>query len=165
MPDYVDQLLLRYRTRGLLVDTNLLLLYVVGLCDPGHISSFKRTSIYTRDDFELLTRIVAYFDVAATTPHVLTEVSNFLGQLPSGLKNPCLAVFRQVIPRLQEAHRPATSLCNHPHFFQLRLTDTGISEVAAGSYLVLTDDLPLYHLLAGSGRDALNFNHLRVANW
>lgn len=165
MLDHIDELLLEYRTRGLLLDTSLLLLYIVGSYDPGRILSFKRTNAYEQKDFELLIRIIEYFEVVATTPHVLTEVSNFLGQLPGQHRKACVIILQQIIPVLRERYRPASSLCDHEAFPSFRLTDAGIAESASGTYLALTDDLPLYHYLSGSGQAVLNFNHLRMANW
>jgi hypothetical protein len=74
------QLILKHRGNGLLVDTNLLLLYLVGKTNPDRIRNFKRTSRYTVEDFELLDEIMGQFKTLVTTPHILTELSN-LGDL------------------------------------------------------------------------------------
>ena len=165
MRSHVEQLLIEYRTEGVLVDANLLLLYVVGVYDPSKIERFKHTNAYTRDDFELLDRLLGQFETVATTPPVLTEVSNFLGHLPEGTRRGYTELFCHLIPEF-ETHHPSEELCEHPYFRQFRLTDTGIAEVSEDTYLVVTDDLPLYHRLASDERqDAINFNHLWTANW
>lgn len=74
------QLINKHRGSGLLVDTNLLLLYLVGTTNKKRILNFKRTQTYTIEDFDLLSRFMAEFKTLITTPHVLTEVSN-LGNL------------------------------------------------------------------------------------
>lgn len=165
MPDYVERLLTKYRTRGVLVDAGLLLVYVVGAYDPLWIDRFKHTSAFTKDDFELLDRLLGHFDTAATTPPILTEVSNFLGHLPGDPCRDCTKLLRRLIPELEEVHRPSTDVCEHPYFTQFRLTDTGIAEVSTDSYVVVTNDLPLYHALANDEPDVINFNHLRMINW
>jgi hypothetical protein len=43
---------------GLLIDTNLLVLFTVGSVSPDRIESFKRTSAYNREDYELLVRVM-----------------------------------------------------------------------------------------------------------
>lgn len=141
------------------------MLYVVGTYDPRWIGRFKRTSEFTTDDFELLDRLLGNFETAATTPSVLTEVSNLLGHLPKRPRRGCTVLLQHVIPELEETHRPSAEVCEHPYFLQFRLTDTGIAEITADSYLVVTDDLPLYHALANDQQAAINFNHLRTANW
>jgi hypothetical protein len=52
--DYVDQVMLRYKTRGALVDTNILLLFFIGKYDRSQIGKFKRTKIFTPEDFDIV---------------------------------------------------------------------------------------------------------------
>ena len=165
MRSHIDQLLVEYRTEGVLVDANLLLLYVVGAYDPGWIGRFKHTSAFTEADFELLDRLLGRFQIVATTPPVLTEVSNFLGHLSGNTQRDCTELFRRLIPELNETHRASEELCKHRYFHPFRLTDTGIAEVSEDSYLVVTDDFQLYQALAHDQQAVINFNHLRTANW
>lgn len=165
MLDYLEQLLIEYRTEGVVADTNLLLLYIVGAHDPERIGRFSRTDTYTKDDFELLARLLGYFETAVTTPPILTEVSNLLGQLPKQPRRECMMLFRKLIPELDEVHHASGEVCSHPYFLQFRLTDAGIADVSADSHLIVTDDFPLYHRLANDRQAVINFNHLRTANW
>lgn len=67
------------RRDGIVLDTNLLLLYCVGLYDPFVISRFtERLSRYTVDDFRLLIRFTRLFKKIIVTPNVLTEVVNLI---------------------------------------------------------------------------------------
>ena len=75
-----------YRWEGLLIDSNLLLLLFVGLRDRDRIQKFKRTAQFTIRDFERLAAFIRRFKEVVTTPSILTEVSNLLGQLPESLK-------------------------------------------------------------------------------
>lgn len=165
MPDHLEQLLIEYRTEGVVVDTNLLLLYVVGVQNPDRINRFSRTDTFTTDDFDLLDRLLGHFETIVTTPPILTEVSNLLGQLPNQPRRACMRLFRELIPELDEIHRASGEVCDHPYFIQFRLTDTGIADVSADSHLIVTDDLQLYHRLANDRQAVINFNHLRTANW
>ena len=61
---------------GLLVDTNLLVLFTVGAVNRDRIETFKRTRQYTRADYDLLVRVLAKFEPLYTVAHVLAEVSN-----------------------------------------------------------------------------------------
>lgn len=45
------------RTRGILIDTNLLVLLLVGAVNRDRIPKFKRTRGYTADDWDLPTGI------------------------------------------------------------------------------------------------------------
>jgi hypothetical protein len=165
MRSHIEELLIEYRSEGVLVDANLLLLYVVGVYDPSWIERFKHTSAFTEADFELLNRLLGRFQTVATTPPVLTEVSNFLGHLSGNTRRDCTELFRRLIPELNETHRASEELCEHRYFRPFRLTDTGIAEVTEDSYLVVTDDFQLYQALANDRQAVINFNHLRTANW
>ena len=74
--EYINELVSRYQNKGLLIDTNLLLLYFIGNYDPNRIPGFKRTMAFTVDEFWLLIGFLGVFDKLVTTPNVLTEVSN-----------------------------------------------------------------------------------------
>lgn len=165
MAHYVDELIAKYRTKGLLIDSNLLLVYLVGMLDPDRIPKFKKTMAFTVDEFRLLARFFDVFKKVVTTPNILTEVSNLSGQLPENL---CVA-FRgglgDRIPNLEEHYTSSASLATSAHFNKFGLTDSGIVELVKGNYLVLTDDLSLYGLLLNRGVDAINFNHIRSQAW
>ena len=165
MRNRIERFISEYREQGVLVDTNLLLLYVIGAYRPNQIKQFKHTSTFTKEDFQLLDRLLGHFEAVATTPPILTEVSNFIGHLPSSHRRPCTALLRQLIPELDEKHQPSSTISEHDYFLQFRLADAGIADIAAGTHLVVTDDLPLYHALANDQEAVLNFNHLRTLNW
>ncbi len=84
--EYLDTLLARYKSKGVVIDTNLLLLYFVGLYDPHRIQKFKRTMTFVLEDFYTLLSFFNYFDKVVTTPNILTEVNSLAGQLPNDIK-------------------------------------------------------------------------------
>ena len=65
---------------GLLIDTNLLVLLVVGNVNPGLIAKHRRLDGYTFGDYEALIDLVNLVDRVILTPNTLTEASNLLGQ-------------------------------------------------------------------------------------
>lgn len=159
--DPYAELLTAYRRKGLLIDSNLLVLFFVGVCDPRRITTFKRTRMFTFADFELLVGILKRFDRVTTTPNILTEVSNFLGQVPGHARN-FFNTFSARMKDIEEAYQPSQLLASRDYFPDFGLTDSSIIEEARGKYLVLTVDLPLYSYLSGVGIDVINFNHLRL---
>ena len=60
-------------SKGLLVDTNLLVLLVIGALNPDQISDHKLTSKYSAVDYRLLKSFVDRFKLVVTTPNILTE--------------------------------------------------------------------------------------------
>src|SRR5882724_12873595 len=107
MSDYDLILADKYRKAGVLVDTNLLLLYFVGLYDPTFIPKFKRTDIFTMDDYLVLTLFLKEFSRVVTTPNILTEVNSFSNQLPENLKPDYYAKFARGIAALEEIYMPS----------------------------------------------------------
>ena len=54
MIDEVKRLIRQYALKGIIVDTNILLLYFVGALGRKKISQFKRTNQFDADDYEIL---------------------------------------------------------------------------------------------------------------
>jgi rRNA-processing protein FCF1 len=150
-----------YYNRGLIIDSNLLLLFFVGLHDPTWIDRFKRTSKFSSEDFARLVAFMDRFKEIVTTPSILTEVSNLLGQLPEKLKYSFRLHFARGLKNLNEQYTSSRELGDAPIFAKFGLTDTAILLAARGKYVVLTDDFPLAQYLETQKIDVINFNHLR----
>lgn len=163
MKDYVLELVKKYRDRGLLVDTNLLLLLFIGAFNRDLIGKDKRLAAYAPEDFDALIALMDFFPKRLiTTPNVLTELSNLSGHL---LQTNFCNVFASTVDLLLEEFRPSLEVLSVPEMRRYGLTDGAISVVAKGKYLVLTDDFPLAGQLAKSGVDCINFNHVRTRAW
>jgi rRNA-processing protein FCF1 len=161
--DYVTPLIQKYRKSGVLVDTNLLILFFVGSFQRAQITQFKLTCTFTEDDYDLLCQFLGKFEKVITTPNVLTEVSNLAGQLGSHLKPDFFSVFAQGIKVLEEFHQPSAEIAATPAFIKFGLTDAVIANLAEGKYLVITEDHRVTGYLQSRNIDVLNFNHLRGA--
>lgn len=162
MEDYVRELISRNRRGGVLVDTNLLLLFFTGGYDRGLVERFPRTADrFVSADFDTLAALLTGFERVITTPHILTETSNLLGQLSGRAKTACFELLARSIPAMRETHVAGEHLARGEPFVKLGITDASIIEVAAEPYLVLTDDFRLYNFLATRGVDVLNFNNIR----
>ena len=164
--DYTKSLVNKYKPKGILVDTNLLILWFVGSGNRQRISKFNRTENFTPENYDLLVRILASFSKIVTTPNILTEVSNLVIK---DIKEPELT---KCFENLAEVLSTATSFKLEEHYIQSNivikvagfnrfgLTDYGILELARNQYLVLTDDFNLTRHLLGVGVDTINFNNL-----
>jgi len=159
---HFQSLLTKYRSKGTLIDANLLLLYFVGCYDPQLIPRFKRTKIFTIDDFPIIERIFDYFDFVVTTPNILTEVSNLSNQLTGKTKQGYFEEFGRRLVVLEEKYSPSSLASEDPYFTSCGLTDSGVIRISAKEYLVITDDFRLSNILHSLGVDVINFNHLRV---
>jgi hypothetical protein len=155
----------RYRRKGLLLDSNLLLLLIIGAYDPDQIKKFKRTNAFTAEDYRLLADIVRSFKKKITTPSILTEVSNLLGSLPQNLLIMHYRRFGHLMELMEEQYSPSKELAKSEPFVRFGLTDTSIIQCVVGKYLVLTIDQELVVHLKRNGAAAINFNHIRRMTW
>lgn len=61
MKDIIKPLIGRYHQKGILIDTNILLLFLVGSVNPERITRFNRTQQFIPEDYELLLGFIAKF--------------------------------------------------------------------------------------------------------
>ncbi|MDJ0553170.1 MAG: PIN domain-containing protein [Microcoleaceae cyanobacterium MO_207.B10] len=165
MTDYVRQLFAKYKQKGVIIDTNILLLWFVGSFNRERISKFKRTEQFLPEDYDLLDRILSYFSKKVVTPNILTEVNSLINQLGEPERSKCLEIFGKVITELDELYIESSTITQIEKFTKFGLTDSGIISLAKGKYLVLTDDLKLANYLGTIGIDTVNFNNIRTYGW
>ncbi|MDF9800021.1 hypothetical protein OKW21_005284 [Catalinimonas alkaloidigena] len=60
----------------ILIDSNALVLLIIGLIDQNLIPKHKRTSIYRKKDFERLLNVIKDFNHLIVLPNIWTEVDN-----------------------------------------------------------------------------------------
>ncbi len=157
-------LIQRYCRKGILVDTNILLLLLVGDLDPRRISTFKNTSShFAVEDYDTLSAIVKQCPSIIVTTHILTEVSNLLGQFGDPLKADYFQHFVSKIRLFHEDSILSANISDTAVFRKLGLTDSAIIHLAKElDYLVLTIDFSLYSHLERHGVAVINYNHLRA---
>lgn len=145
-----------------LIDTNLLLLLVVGGVRLDQIERFGRTRKYSVADYYLLLDIMDGFTEVIVTPHVLTETSNLLGQLGEPLRGQCLAALGCLVSDWDERWTAASDLVREAVYTRLGLTDSAVLQEADTNTTILTDDLDLYLAVSAVKRTSINFTHLRA---
>ena len=146
------------RQKGILLDTNLLLLLWVGRWNPKMIAHHKRTVQFDQSDFEMLERFVATFQRVVVTPSILTESTNLIRQ-HRNRRDISATLIEQITP-LDERFRPSVEVIGETAFVPLGLTDAGIITQARDGWLVLTVDFDLVNALNAEGLNVLNFFHL-----
>lgn len=154
---YLLELIQKYKQKGLLIDTNILLLYIVGSFDISSIRDFKRTASFNENDFEKVSKFIDYFDLKITTPHILTEASDFIDN-----RQHLQAVLKIYIENTKEIFLEGTELSKKETFLKFGLADTSVTYTAKDSYLIFTDDKPLYGFLVNSNIDVVNLDYIRL---
>lgn len=166
MTTYGVELFKKYRRKGILIDTNILLLYFVGAVNPERIARFKRTNRFSAEDYALLCNILlAFQERIVTTPNILTEVNSLVNQLGEPERSQCLAILARRLAQFSECYIPSQSVSAGDGFARFGLTDCSMLEAARGQYLILTDDLRLAAYLQRQEVDTVNFHNLRAYGW
>ena len=165
MNEHIERVLARNRNKGALIDTNLLLLLFVGAVRRELIGSFKRVSTFAVEDYDLLVDLIEYLGPVFTTPNILTEVSNFAGQLSGPDRNKCFENFASTLTIFDETYISSKTVAQSGVFKNFGITDAGIVHLAGEHRLIITNDLPLYEFLIRSKCEALNFSHFAPMNW
>ena len=132
-----------HERQHLLIDTNILLLLVVGTADVRQIARFKRTRQFDRNHYHFLLRFLETFDSIATTPHILTETSNLLGHAEADRRSTFRRVLSRFIDRADEKVTGSRLVTEQPSYARLGLTDAAIVDAASDRHIVLSDDLDL----------------------
>lgn len=151
------------RPRDILIDTQLLVLLVVGLASRDFIGKHKRLQDYSVSDFDALLQLIAPPVRLILLPNILSEASNFLDHLGEPIRSETFNVFAELIKLEAEIYVPSAVAAALPIFIRLGLTDAACLSGETGDAALLTADTELYLVALGGGRKALHFRHLREA--
>ncbi len=164
----VRQLIQRHRHKGILVDTNLLLLFLVASFDTAYARRFRRTQHYRPEDYVALVQIIQPFDRIIVTPSILTEISNLADDVAVDYRYDFCQFWANLLispagsPFLWERQAFTRHIIRRPEFPVLGLTDTGIIDRAVHDrHLVVSHDQDLCISLAANGVDVITFEDVR----
>src|SRR5882672_4485904 len=147
----------KYRTKGILLDSNLLVLLFVGLLDPDRVRSFSRTRNhgFTENEFSLLEKIISSTSTKViTTPHILTEASGFIRtEFYGKVQQAALQIIAQATQAFKERRPESRNLVRTDFFYRFGLTDSAVLDLPPKKYLVLSIDAELVIALQKKGVD------------
>ena len=152
------------RYRGIFIDAQLLVLFVVGRLDPALILRHRRLSSFSIADFDTLNSFLEEAAQVFVTPNTLTEASNLLQQHGEPERGDILDQLRQLIDESREIVIASRTAAAREEFRSLGLTDAALIEAASAEVPLLTADGQLYRAaLDEEPQSCVNFNHLRAA--
>jgi len=163
----IGKFIARDRPEGIIVDTGILILFLIGSYDPNFIGDFKRTSNYSIDDFELLKKIFAYFKKLIITPQILAELST-LSITKGGIYGDKLIHYLQAVVRflesVEERYQKSNCLCGMELevIGKYGLTDMTMFELSKKTRMpILTDDLKLYNYSYAKKVPIIKFEYIK----
>lgn len=147
---------------GYFLDTNLLVLLVVGSEDRVLIEKHRRLEHYSAEDFDILVDLLEGVDQVFVTPNTLTETSNLVRQHGEPERSRLMARLHYLIQESEEIAVASATASSNNDFARLGLTDAALLEAASADTPVLTVDLELYLTAIETGEErAVNFTQYR----
>lgn len=145
------------------IDSNLLLLLVVGMTSRDYVEKHKRLKAFTSDDYDLLQNQLRVATEIVVTPNTLTETSNFIDHMADPARSRIYDTLRQLLrlPETKEICVSSASAVEQSELPRLGLTDCVLLDVCSTGILLVTVDIHLYLAALNRGEKVLNFNYLR----
>lgn len=152
----------QFDKRGVLIDTNLLILLLIGEFDKSLVNTYKRLSAYQVVDFELLKKIIDEFSEIIYTPNILTEVTNLTDSVPNRNGVTFFEFVRSFLsrPKFSEVKVDSAYAMSCTEFLKVGLADS-VNFILSDRYILLTVDVRLFSITISQNYAAINFNHLR----
>lgn len=131
----------------LLIDTNLLLVMVIGGVDDGrYIEKSKRLGHFCIEDYRQLWGLVEEYKEVWITPYIAAEVSNLI-DLDSYASKKAFEIAREIFSIFNQAKTLISDDSKHDFFINFGLTDSSIINLSK-DFDILTNDqrmlIPLY---------------------
>jgi rRNA-processing protein FCF1 len=165
MLSVLDDLIREHRDTGVLVDTNMLLVYLVGLLEPVLVERVNPNRAYSLRDFERVATVLSQFKTLIVTPAILAEVTNLAASRLLDFHNgQFLRMLASALPTSRYTERlvKLDSVCARKGFALFGFTDATVEEVGASGVPVFTDDSKLYERLSSLSIKVFNYNHIRM---
>lgn len=126
------------------IDTDPLLLFLVGTYDLDLISKFRRLKgKYTDKDFQILRQFLTRAGIIVVTPGVLSEVSNLV---KDRYHSDLIKSNNGILSQVKELYTPKDDILKSDALYKFGFTDTSIFLAAKDCHgHVLTADRPLYN--------------------
>lgn len=146
------------------MDSNLLVLLVVGRVGRDLVPKHRRLQGYTAEDYDALLELIEPVDGMFVTPNTLSETSNLLNQHGEPERSRFFHMLRLLIENAEEIVVPSKIASSNSDFVRLGLTDVTLIEAATEETPLLTADFNLYVAAMRKSRNAptaVNFSHIR----
>ncbi len=149
----------------LLLDTNLLMLFVAGRANRRIIAVHKRLRhVFDDDDYDWLTAYIARYDGLTITPNTATESSNLLAQIADPYCADLPDALRTFVLTTPEIYIPSATAASGKEYDWLGLSDAAILCALGPETAMLTTDLGLYRAAAERGLSAATYPQARFAD-
>lgn len=157
--------LVRSARNGIVLDTNVFLLLLIGNWDRSRIVKFKRTQEFAPSDYDKLLYLCSNAAKLVVTPHVVTEACNLCDNYNSSFNGEIFAVLKEMFASMKERRKEASLLFEYDSFLRFGLADISILDASLKSHVAVTDEAKLFAEIYASGGLVINLNHIRSMEW
>lgn len=153
--DDIGKFILKYQPEGIIIDTKILILFLVGSYDPTFIENCEllnnSNEKYSTSDFELLKKIFHYFKKLVITPQVIAELSNL--SITKNIYGDRLMPYLQTVVKFFKLKEVEEHYQKSDCLWEMELKvislygliDMTMFELSKQTKMpILTDDLPFY---------------------
>lgn len=127
----------------IILDTNILIILIIGMINPDLISKNKRTSIYNEQDYINILNFISNKEIVVL-PNIWTELDNLLNNYYDNMYNNLyIQSFKKVVQKASEKYLKTNSVVNEYYFSQIGLTDSLIIQCAKDCDFLMTADSKL----------------------
>lgn len=150
-------------TRVVLIESNVLVLLIVGGTSRSYIAAHKNTKDhFDTDDFDVLTLLIKDFSEIVLVPHIVAETSNLVRQIGEPRKTEIQRVFARFVSQNYEVPVVSVDGLARGGSVDLGVTDgvlLHLCSVTIGERrpTLLTIDGPLTDRAASLGYDVINY--------
>lgn len=145
----------------IVVDTNISLLLIVGMCGRELVSKHKRLRAFTEEDFDRVFRFVNQYSEIVISPNIATEISNLIGRSAPEANAIFVRKLAEFVNAAAEVYVPSSNAVRRREYEHLGVTDSAILEILDGETELITVDHNLHVAAIKSGYRATNYNHHR----
>lgn len=135
----------------ILIDTNALVVLIVGLIDTRLFKHHNRTSIYDEEDFNDLLHEIGAIEKLVVLPNVWTETDNLLNKFSGDYKTRYVGEIRKIITSTTEKFIASIKATESYTFYDLGLTDSLLLYYAKECQYLITSDSKLADYALANG--------------
>jgi len=142
----------------IVIDTNALLVYIIGLIDVNLVGKTRRDSLYDKDDFYYLAKVIQSPENICVVPNIWTELDNLLNQeIKFNYKYQYFTILKEVISKSSEKYLATRDIFgDFQEFVDLGVTDSAILTLAKDCKLLITADSKLADYAKSNGIKVLD---------
>lgn len=148
------------KSKSVVLDTNVLILYILGLIDPLLVNSHRRTSTFDAKDYYFLLDLTKPYENFLSAPNIFTELDNLLNNHYC-LDYNLLSQIRNFIALSKEEFIFSHIAVKEYYYPILGLTDSVILKLAEKADLLISADSKLCDYAKAFGIKVFDFKEYK----